>query len=1334
MTVRVWYEAGGARQVLVGHSDWVLSVVWSPDGRSLASGSRDDAVLVWDAVTGRMRITLEGHRTSAQSIAWSPDGAKLSTGSRDGTVRVWEALTGSVQILRGHRNQVQAVAWSLDGESIASGSYDGTVRVWDAGVGRLRHTLEGHSDWVKSLGWSPSGVSLVSGSFDNTVRTWDAATGLALATLEGHRGSVETAAWSPDGTELVSGSDDGVLRMCNAATGKLRYLFGGYCEFLGDVAWSLDGTSLACGSYDHMVRLWDSATGRLRQSLLGHTHWVQTVVWSPDGKSVATGSYDQTVRIWDAAAGFPRHLLKGHSDSVRSVMWSSDGLRLASGSADKTLRVWDTVSGRAIHVLEGHRHWVQAIAWSPDGAFLGSGSRDKTVRVWDLATGRLRLLLEGHRASVILLSWSLDGRFVASVDEDGAVCLWATEDGQLVDKRARLPFWQSPVGMTFGGSGTGWETDALTVVVWRPSISATVAPAQVLQASAKVILAGDRNVGKTCLARRLAEDRYESGQSSTHGMQIWTMAPEKLHVDGVARDGQSREVFLWDLGGQNEYQLVNQLFLNDSTVALVLFDAARGAVGMESAKVWNDRIETRANRAIRKLLIRSKADEAGVVSQMDIEEFRKRLGFRKFIPLSAKVDGDAGVANLRDELHRAIDWGSIAVTSRPISFQLTRDLLSKARQDGECVVYFDGLVKRLAKVGVSISPAELETTLAHLAREGQIVDLRLQSGDRVIVLRVDALSRYSGSLVQAARTNARGVPVLEQDRVLAKGMVFPGIADGERLDRAQEKTVLECAVRLMIERGTCFDHQGLLIFPTLFVEGAAREETLPPSAPVFYDFNGPIDNIYASLVARLAVSGKFGPVRLWSRYAEFGETSGGTFGLRRADSTGRGHLDLYFDASTNAELRLLFRDFVNDHLTSEGVSVLSGLAFACRVCGNELSEADIRYRLDEGKNQISCQRCETAYSLFTAAETTTVESRKALVAFKTDVEERTRSAEARVAAVMAKPRVVETNEPLRILHLSDLHFTGQTNIESALQPLAADLRDELRIGRLDYLVVSGDFADKCNSKGFDKALEFLKRVTERFGVSPLKTVLVPGNHDYSQGFDQFSISNWKAGTVYADGHQEGQVVFSPNEKYVERFNPFGKFYHSFYSTQKYPMEPEKQFETIRDEETGLWFLSLNSTWRVDQFRPERAELNNDALGAALLKTGRVKLGILVWHHAAAGDRKVADTDAMERLGDAGFRVLLHGDVHKHRDDLLNYLDARRRIHAIGGGAFGARMEDRPESTPRSYSLLEVARDLGRIRVVRRAQKTAEAAYGPRAVYPDSLHSMKAEYLIEVAHA
>jgi len=184
---------------------------------------------------------------------------------------------------------------------------------------------------------------------------------------------------------------------------------------------------------------------------------------------------------------------------------------------------------------------------------------------------------------------------------------------------------------------------------------------------------------------------------------------------------------------------------------------------------------------------------------------------------------------------------------------------------------------------------------------------------------------------------------------------------------------------------------------------------------------------------------------------------------------------------------------------------------------------------------------------------------------------------------------------------------------------------------------------------------------------------------------------------------------TPNDRYGARFHHFGRFYHNLYAAKPYSEDPALQFDLIPGEE-GLQFLALNSAWQVDQFYPERASLNNHALSKALRDAKKVPLGIAVWHHAAAGDRKIADTEATKRLASAGFRIVLHGDVHHERDDALHYLDDARRIHVIGCGSFGVSAEGRPESTPRSYSLLRITRDLKHVEAERRHQRTAEGPY------------------------
>jgi WD40 repeat protein len=249
-------------QTLEGHSDWVLMVAFSPEGRLLASGSGDRTVRLWDPTTGALLQKLEGHSDWVPTVAFSPDGRLLASGSDDRTVRLWNPATGALlQTLEGHSEGVPQVAFSPDGRLLASGSGDHTIRLWDPTTGALLQTLEGHSEGVPTVAFSPDGRLLASGSGDRTVRLWDPTTGALLQTLEGHSEHVPTVGFSPDGRLLASGSGD------------------------------------------RTVRLWDPTTGVPLQTLEGHSEWVPTVAFSPDGQLLASGSGDRTIRLWDPTTG-----------------------------------------------------------------------------------------------------------------------------------------------------------------------------------------------------------------------------------------------------------------------------------------------------------------------------------------------------------------------------------------------------------------------------------------------------------------------------------------------------------------------------------------------------------------------------------------------------------------------------------------------------------------------------------------------------------------------------------------------------------------------------------------------------------------------------------------------------------------------------------------------------------------------------------------------------------------------------------------------------------------------------------------------------------------------
>ncbi len=416
--------ASQLRVVLRGHDDGVQGVGWSPDGRRLATGSRDRTVRIWDTDGGDELVVLRGHDDWVWGVGWSLDGRRLATGSRDRTVRIWDADGGGeLVVLRGHDDWVWGVGWSSDGRRLATVSGDRTARIWDADGGGGLVVLRGHGDWVQGVGWSPDGRRLATGSRDRTARIWDADSGGELAVLRGHNGPVEGVAWSPDGRRLATVSSDWTVRIWDGDGGELVVLRG-HDDWVRGVAWSPDGRRLATVSSDRTVRIWDANGGDELAVLRGHDDEAIGVAWSSDGRRLATVSGDRTARIWDTDSGGELAVLRGHGLWVQGVAWSPDGRRLATVSGDRTVRIWDADSGGELAVLRGHDDWVQGVAWSPDGRRLATASSDRTVRIWDGESGAEIIVVGAHTGGVESVSWSPDGKRVATASQDGTSRVW----------------------------------------------------------------------------------------------------------------------------------------------------------------------------------------------------------------------------------------------------------------------------------------------------------------------------------------------------------------------------------------------------------------------------------------------------------------------------------------------------------------------------------------------------------------------------------------------------------------------------------------------------------------------------------------------------------------------------------------------------------------------------------------------------------------------------------------------------------------------------------------------------------------------------------------------
>lgn len=286
--------------------------------------------------------TLTGHSSAVRSLAISPDGQTLASGSEDHTIEIWQLGTGKkLRTLTGHSNSIYSLAISPDGQTLASGSSDKTIKIWQLSTGKLLHTLTEHNDWVYCLAISPSGM-LISGSDDATIKIWNLSMGREIRTLKGHSGWVRSLAVSPDGEICVSGSADRTITIWQLSNGqqqKLRTLIG-HSGMINCLAITPDGKTLVSGSGDETIKSWDLSSGQQLRTFLGHSNVVLSLAISPDGQRLISNSIDTTVKVWHLNTGQLLRTHTAHSKSVMSVAISPDGQTLVTGSEDKTIKIW----------------------------------------------------------------------------------------------------------------------------------------------------------------------------------------------------------------------------------------------------------------------------------------------------------------------------------------------------------------------------------------------------------------------------------------------------------------------------------------------------------------------------------------------------------------------------------------------------------------------------------------------------------------------------------------------------------------------------------------------------------------------------------------------------------------------------------------------------------------------------------------------------------------------------------------------------------------------------------------------------------------------------------
>jgi GTPase SAR1 family protein len=771
------------------------------------------------------------------------------------------------------------------------------------------------------------------------------------------------------------------------------------CASSPGLAWSPDGGRLAFRDVDGRGRLLDLSGPfpAVEESIPAASFGVISVVaFSPDGSRLATLAQPVPGRMTLSLLNSGREVLWERSLSGNravgdrydgmNLTWSPNGRLLACSTGTVVVWLVNAADGRLVAQFSDHSRIVTGLGWA-DNDWVLSASQDATLQLRRLDSSRSPIVIETIPAAGMIfvrerctaLIWSGGGDLLAWSLAGEPVQLWHRTPPPRTVATHSTKLAVSAVDGLLALVDAG-ATEVFLVTDWHRAAGAPTATTS--YANAKVLLLGDSGVGKSGLAMVLAGEHFRPTES-THGRLIWRLS-QAGEQDNSAGD---REVLLWDLAGQPGYRIVHQLHLSGAAVALILFDSRSEIVPLAGVRYWARALRHAnlvADGAATIFLVAARSDRGGItVSTERIRQEMAEFAISNYFETSAKEG--TGISELRSSVLAAIDWEKIPKIASTALFNAAKQFVVDQKASGNLLVPFGELCQAfraaiprmlllsaessVASPGYSdqheaASPeltAVFEGCVARLDSAGLVKRLRL--GDHVL-LQPELLDGYAGAIVIAARDDLDGLGSIPESQVINLRFPTPSgyRVPVERLERLLVFATLEELIQneLVLREPT---EEGVrLVFPSEYRRDLPVSEE-PKGDGVVFRFEGPIANIYATLIVRLTRSNRFNRVATWQNAARFAADAGECTVFLKSDE-GTAELWIGYDGMPDP-LRLQFEQFVHAHLNRRATpeTVSRERQYSCPDDNTRFPPEVVVQVRELGRESILCPVCEKRIQL-----------------------------------------------------------------------------------------------------------------------------------------------------------------------------------------------------------------------------------------------------------------------------------------------------------------------------------------------------------------------------------